>query len=663
MEINSENNFFKLTIEPQVNQLDNINLIETVPTETLKLLINSSLLKQTFNNPFSSTCFDNEKEQLLKYQKLIKKGEATINYTQAKNMKCGRVFPKNALGLFSIRREIRHTLARDNYEDIDIDNCHPVILYQICKNNNIKCKYLKKYIDNRTELLNEVMTQYNVIKEIAKQLFIQLLYFGTFESWCKNHNIIDKEPLKFILKFKNEINMIGEIIVANNPKLSKTIQKNKEEQNKKEYNIKGSVCSYFLQEYESRILETIYFYCYEKKIIKNNCVLCADGLMIPKINYTNELLTEFKNIVFEKLGFDLNFSNKKMDQGYTIEQLKETQIKDKELSKEWDLSEAEFSRALKKICFNDKPVLFTGKSKELEGYLYNGVFWNPLSLHNAELKQHHFDNLYNYYLEKLNEIKNDTDEKIYNHLLNLVKSLNTHKTRESIIKIFKTDNYIEEVIWNKNIHLFVFNDCIYDLSKGEFVEPNIKDYINLSCGYNYKSEEDITNLKQTKKDIIKIFKSILKNDIEYKYFMKTISSFLVQNNKEEKAYFWLGKGRNGKGTMSTLLRNTLNNYWGELNTEYYTTHKHRADEPNQNLFNCRNSRVLNTSEVPIDNKTNSNSKVKFINDAFNRITGNDIISARELGEKRIAKFKAGKILIQLNDMPEFSKDIKKMMYH
>ena len=123
--------------------------------------------------------------------------------------------------------------------------------------------------------------------------------------------------------------MIGEIIVANNPKLSKTIQKNKEEQNKKEYNIKGSVCSYFLQEYESRILETIYFYCYEKKIIKNNCVPCADGLMIPKDNYKVELLTEFKNIVFEKLGFELNFSNKKMNQGYTIEQIKETQIKEK----------------------------------------------------------------------------------------------------------------------------------------------------------------------------------------------------------------------------------------------------------------------------------------------------------------------------------------------
>ena len=84
-----------------------------------------------------------------------------------------------------------------------------------------------------------------------------------------------------------------------------------------------------------------------------------------------------------------------------------------------------------------------------------------------------------------------------------------------MIKIFKSDNYIEDVKWNKNIHLFVFNDCIYDLSKGEFVEPNIKDYINMCCGYDYNSE--IINLKETKKDIIKIFKSIVKDD-QYKIF-------------------------------------------------------------------------------------------------------------------------------------------------
>ena len=56
-------------------------------------------------------------------------------------MNCGRVNPKNSLGLFSIRREIRHTLAEQRYVDLDIDNCHPVILNQIqnriTKNLNI----------------------------------------------------------------------------------------------------------------------------------------------------------------------------------------------------------------------------------------------------------------------------------------------------------------------------------------------------------------------------------------------------------------------------------------------------------------------------------------------------------------------------------------------
>ena len=303
--------------------------------------------------------------------------------------------------------------------------------------------------------------------------------------------------------------------------------------------------------------------------------------------------------------------------------------------KKWDLSEAEFAKALKRVCFNDKPVLFTGKGREPEGYLFNGIYWTPLALHNAELKQQHFDNLYNYYTEELDNVQSDIDEKTYKNLLNTIKTLNTNKTRENIIKIFKSDNYVEDVEWNKHINLFVFDDCIYDLYKGEFVDAKAEDYINLSCGYNYELE-DFENIETVKEDIIKIFKSIVKNEEEYKYFMKTIASFLIQNNIEEKAYFWLGQGRNGKGTMTTLLRNTLKNYWGELNTEYYTTHKHRADEPNQNLFNCQNSRVLNTSEVAKDDK--SNSKVKFINDAFNRITGNDIINARELGTKKSGFF-------------------------
>lgn len=128
---------------------------------------------------------------------------------------------------------------------------------------------------------------------------------------------------------------------------------------------------------------------------------------------------------------------------------------------------------------------------------------------------------------------------------------------------------------------------------------------------------------------------------------------MKQENLEEKAYFLTGRGRNGKGSLTTLLNNVLGNYWGELNIEYYTNYDKGTNYHQQNLFNCRDARVLNTSEISEENEIGR--PVKFLKDKFLRITGQDIISARSCGNKEMAYFKAGKILIQTNTLPCFSK--------
>ena len=151
----------------------------------------------------------------------------------------------------------------------------------------------------------------------------------------------------------------------------------------------------------------------------------------------------------------------------------------------WDLSEAEFAKKLKEICFDNKHVLFTGKGREPEGYLYNGVYWADLSLHNAELKQKHFDNLYKFYIDALQKEKDNLEENVYKSLTGQIKTLNTNKTRTNILKIFQADNYVVDVEWNKNKILFVFENKVYDLEKHEFVPSKPEDYINTSCGYKY----------------------------------------------------------------------------------------------------------------------------------------------------------------------------------
>ena len=93
------------------------------------------------------------------------------------------------LGAIALRREIRGSIFGDRYTDIDISNCHPSIFLQLAQMYDIECPELTKYVINRNQVLNDVMNYYNVKRDQAKQLFIILLYGGSFRSWKNEHKI------------------------------------------------------------------------------------------------------------------------------------------------------------------------------------------------------------------------------------------------------------------------------------------------------------------------------------------------------------------------------------------------------------------------------------------------------------------------------------------
>lgn len=321
--------------------------------------------------------------------------------------------------------------------------------------------------------------------------------------------------------------------------------------------------------------------------------------------------------------------------------------------------EADFAKLYKTIIHKNTEIIFTGNEKELEGYLFNGIYYKPLTLHDSELHQKHFDVLFKNYQNGLMQIREQALNMCLTHHLNFynftktkIDKLKTYNTRNNVIKIFKRDNYKDNIVWNKNENLFVFEDAIYDLEKGQFVKGNPDDFINYSCGLFYANKYTKEELDKATKTITEFIKSIV-DEQNFKYIMILMASFLKQENKEELAHFWLGNGRNGKGTLAEILMKSLGNYWAELNIDNYTNYEKGKDRPNQNLFNCQNGRVLNTSEVGENMSTGLG--VTFLSDNFKRYSGGDMITARELGTKRIAKFKAGKQLIQTNVMPTFSK--------
>jgi hypothetical protein len=320
-----------ITITPKKSVLNNILCKEPIDIDILDKLLSSDLLRENFHNPFAEYNNSNELEQLTKYKALIdKEGHANVRYNKVNGMDYGRVNPIGALGLFPIRREIRQTLSKIKLIDIDIENAHPVMLLQICEQNNIEHTHLKKYVNSRSKYLEQLQKAYlasiddkNKLKDVSKNLFIRLLYLGKIDGWFKDNNFELKDTKenhstnKFIFGFEKEMEEIAQKICDKNPLLVELVKKRKNDQNKKKYNLNGAVMSYFLQEYECQILESMYKYCVKHKYIVNNvCVLCADGFMILKDKFKIELLQELEQEVLIKTGFKIRLTQKEMTQDY-----------------------------------------------------------------------------------------------------------------------------------------------------------------------------------------------------------------------------------------------------------------------------------------------------------------------------------------------------------
>jgi hypothetical protein len=314
--------------------LDGIECYEIVNIETLDRLINSKLLIGTFHNKYTGDMYENEKEQLMEYKKNMVNGWRDGNLVKIKvkyilsKVGYGRVAPEKSLGLINIRREVRHTLAKDIWIDLDIANAQPQMLLQICKANGIVCDKLEEYCNHRDEYLGNIMTHYGINRDEAKKLIVRMMFFGDYETWISEKNFGEIPQIQNIIDLTAQLKQIGKRIVEANPLLVKERERVEKQnaKNKKKKNKIGSVVSYYLQEWENRVLEVLVEYCKEKGMIVGNVVsLCYDGLMIMKEKFTPQMLIDFNEVVKRKIGFDLVFTTKDFDMDMT-EQLNEEAV-------------------------------------------------------------------------------------------------------------------------------------------------------------------------------------------------------------------------------------------------------------------------------------------------------------------------------------------------
>lgn len=324
-------NTSKLQLIKKNCYLDKAIFSEIVDINCLNELIKSEQLERAFDDNnysqnFSATLYKNVTVQLEEYfNKTYDKKNNVFNVMYAKpRSKWGRVFPNKSLGLTSFQKKIRNTLIKGKYIDLDLSNAHPMILYNICKKNDIPCPIITEYINNRENILIDVMKYYNIDRDIAKKLFLRLTFFGTHNGFLKELKInTNTQPLTFITDFINELKHVAELFKNENKALYDTARR----QNPK--NSLGSFFSMYLQEYETQIMSSVIEWLNDKTDVttykcKNKVLTYEfDGVKLLKENVDKygieKLKKDMEKVIFDELGFNMVFEEKPIEKFYDIE--------------------------------------------------------------------------------------------------------------------------------------------------------------------------------------------------------------------------------------------------------------------------------------------------------------------------------------------------------
>ena len=183
----------------------------------------------------------------------------------------------------------------ENIKDIDMINCHPVILNYLCKKNNVDCSILKNYIGNR-EL---ILSSFGEDRKIIKELFLSILNGGFKDIYSDN-----KQTNNYLKLFENEIIRIQNYFYINDKRYLDI-----------DYNSKGKNLSRIILDIENRILQIMIHYFISRNV--NILTLEYDGLKIYTDKYSNHFrINELELDIYKNIGINIKLAFKNIEDSF-----------------------------------------------------------------------------------------------------------------------------------------------------------------------------------------------------------------------------------------------------------------------------------------------------------------------------------------------------------
>jgi hypothetical protein len=461
----------------------------------------------------------------------------TVKYKKPGSLGQGRYFA-NIGSIQGLPREIRHTICKNEYYDIDLVNSQPTILSQYCKLNKINCPKLDSYVKNRDKIFEDYKNKYKMTKNDIKMNFVKIL------NGSKKSTIQDEYFIKLLEEMKN----VTEII--RNLEENKELYNYAKNRKDKTYNINGSIMSYRYQIIENEILMIANDFFISKGYDVD--VLVFDGCMIRKNKeLPNEILDELNHLVKEKMKYEIKFVIKPMDEGYDIP-AEELEKYEEEKDEDFKIIEndKECSNIILKSLGN-KVV----KSNNRYFFKVKNFYTEDLSANEKDTRQYILKIISDHDLRRLTstgESKHYSKEfKGANNILNLVMS------------DLNDDSDFTEKMWNSNLYKLCFKNGYWNFKTNKFEKYDDETITPIHIKREFKETTE-----ETKKLVYdKILDPILRNKEQQKIFLNWIARGCAGIYEEKTWSVGLGNRNTGKGVLSELIFNSLESYAGSFNPE------------------------------------------------------------------------------------------------
>lgn len=284
-------------------------------------------------------------------------------------------------------------------------------------------------------------------------------------------------------------------------------------------------------------------------------------------------------------------------------------------------------------------------------YSYNGFIWEKEDKKNSNLAKF-IDKVFykdllqycntksNYFTSLLNE--NEEDEDIKNTLekitklqmnINYLRGVTARKQLMDDIITFLTRNDIK---LDNNPFLFAFDNCIYDLKTGTFIEPKYDYWITKTAGYNY-----VKSTPQQIKELDDIINTIFPDPDVKKDYLITLATGLC-GIQLQNLFIATGGGGNGKSLINSLMLKAVGKYGYKLPSNVLLQEIKSGANPEMAL--------LDNVRFALVQEPNAEKKIKC--STVKEITGDTTLNVRDHYSSKCDINLSLTLVMECNDKPK-----------